>query len=192
MQDPFPPPQQITSSPPLYGPPRRSAGSGCLIASLVGCGVIVMALIILGIIVAPKVGQRFHKAFRSIAAASIYVKRLQAIRTALQLYQKDHKGKYPPSLQALIPNYLPDASSLSVQLSAHDAPIKAFYHPPSPNAPGDEVVAGFRIATLRIVNNQKQTIYIDLLKDGSIVEDQFARQYLPERSAPGESSSRTN
>ncbi|HLI48453.1 MAG TPA: hypothetical protein VKV18_07200 [Chthonomonas sp.] len=191
-----PPPLSNPNVPPSYpyppsvGPPRRSTGTSCLLWALGGCGVLVLIMIFGGIFTAKKVGHQFQGVFQSIGAAPVCEQKLREIRTGLQLYEKDHGGQFPPNLQVLVPNYLPDTTSFTYRPSDNDPPRKVIYRPPAPNAPGDTVVARFWLGTFSISNFQKQTIYLDLLKDGSIVEDQFARQYLPERQVPGEAPSR--
>ncbi|CEK12496.1 hypothetical protein [Chthonomonas calidirosea] len=191
-----PPPLSSFNIPPAYpyppsvGPPRRSTGTNCLLWTLGGCGVLVLLMVLGGIFATKKVGHQFQGLFQSIGAAPVCEQKLLEIRTGLQLYAKDHGGKFPPNLQVLVPNYLPDTTSFTYRPSDNDPPRTVFYKPPAPNAPGDTVVARFWLGTFHISDMQKQSIYLDLLKDGTIVEDQFVRQYLPERQIPGETPSR--
>ncbi len=153
-------------------PPRR-ANSNCLIAALAGCGLLVIITIVLGIVVAKGAGGFV----RDIAAAPDYKQKLIAVQSALQTYQHDHKGKYPAKLSDLVPNYLPDDSNFSYQVG--DVPHRMEYTPPVKDAPDDAVVAGFQTTQIHVMNFQTQTIYVHLLKNGRIVQDQIVRQDLP-------------
>lgn len=166
-------------SPPIQPRRARSAGNTCLIAGLSGCGLGLLILVGFGIYAAKKAGPGLKGFLSGVSSGPACKQKLTAIEAALEEYLKQHNGKYPPKLEDLIPNYLPDNSNFTYSSSPSEPVINITYHPPSPNEPGSAILAGFKTGTTEMVPGQTLTISIDLLKDGEIVEDSLTRQELP-------------
>ena len=158
---------------------RRRIAGPCLIWGLAGCGGLLLLLIIFIVVISRTFGGQFKKLVNGITAVPSYKERLIGIHSALQAYQHDHKGRYPIRLKDLVPKYLPDDSDFSYHIPSSGETIPIEYTPPGKDAPEDAVVAGFFTGSLDFSSLQTQKLYVRLLKNGRIVQDQIVRQDLP-------------
>lgn len=151
-------------------PPRKSSsGTGCLIWSLVGCGVLAVLMVALGAAGIYSLGRNkeVRNALGGITAMGSCSENLRQVRDALQQYTKEHKGKYPARLSDL-PEAVPQMCMTG------DTENKMQYTPPAPNAPDDTIVVSVESGGINIAT-QKQLYFTRLLKDGRIVFDQVVR-----------------
>jgi hypothetical protein len=167
-----------------YTPPvpmRRSNTSSCLIWGLVGCGALVVIGVVFGVVFVSRASKSgFMKDMMgSMQAMPECSRKLAGVKTALDSYESDHKGKYPGSLNDLIPKYLPDKSDLTCGSTAGSA-ITAEYAPPKSNTAADAPVVSFYTGTTNISFGRSQSItyYVRLLRNGRIVMDQIQRTDL--------------
>ncbi len=180
MSNPLPP--AYTTPPPVAGKPRN-ANSNCLIASLVGCGVLVVVAIIVsatfGIAFSknPRMRQTFSNLSNSVTVSRSAAGALLEIRAALDGYRKDHGGAYPKTLADLSPDYMVSTSELHVTDNSGQ-PVPILYTPPSSSAPADTVIVKIHTFDMSFVANQNQQVYIALLKDGSIIQLQEGRMLM--------------
>jgi hypothetical protein len=159
-----------------YTPPvptRRQGGNSYLAWSLVGCGVIGVLIVVIG-------GFMVKRALKNLDTKSIVgvvssmeptAENVKKVGAGIEAYKKDHQGKYPASLEALVPNYLADKSAL---LSAGDTPQPMEYTVPKPNAVGGAVVVRVHVGDI-VTYNQRQIMYMCLLKSGEIDSEQTVR-----------------
>ncbi|HLV79961.1 MAG TPA: hypothetical protein VKT32_06740 [Chthonomonadaceae bacterium] len=163
------------------GMPARKSSSGCLIWGLVGCGALVILVVILGVIGAYSFSKSsgLQKVMSSAMSAPQCAQRLWYVRQALDSYRKDHKGAYPTTLEALTPHYLQDSSYLSCQ----GGETSAFtYTPPRSDSPADAPVVSYSFGETEFMATTRgqitETTLVRLLKDGRIVSDQVQRTVL--------------
>ncbi len=166
-------------------PKRRQGANGVLIWSMVGCGVIALLLVIFGAVVANRFvhnpgGKGFIGVMTSVTPAAQSVR---TMGTSIESYQKDHDGKYPPTLEALIPKYVADKAALSCGSSEDPKPME--YSQPKPDASVEAVVVRVHIGDI-VLPNQRQQMYICLLKSGDVVSEQVARTIMSksEKTSP--------
>ena len=76
---------------------------------------------------------------RSKAQAAASLSNARQIAMACKLYAADHGGKFPPSLQGLVPDYLPNAA-IFVSPFAPSEPIGYIYHPNVDSPPDPKTV----------------------------------------------------
>jgi hypothetical protein len=168
-------------------PVQRSGGNSCLVAGLVGCGV--LALLAIGLILfgTYQFKDKFGKIASDIKSSMGCSQSLVTLREALQGYQHDHNDKYPASLDALKPKYLHDDSALTC--GSGETPAKLEYTPPKPDAPEDTPVISVYNGNLNLNfgQNMQTTIYTRLLKNGHIVRDQVQRTDMGENPSTGRS-----
>jgi hypothetical protein len=116
----YPPPGQY------YGamPPQQNTGNGCLKAFGITCGVLILLFIIgsvfMGIMVKKQLSSKnsFFGQATQIGLAGQDGKRIQE---AIVYYQQTN-GRYPSSLNALVPRYLPDSTVLHSSLDPNTSP----------------------------------------------------------------------
>ena len=176
----LPPVQQM---PPMQMPPpmreKRSGPNGCLIGGLAGCGILLIVLVVVGMagINAAKSGKGgIGKMVTNIMAGEEYVPKMRKVSAALDQYKDDHDGKYPASLSALVPKYMPDKASYTPDSSETNLD----YTPPKPDAKPDTAILSVTNGESQILTT-RTTIYVRLLKDGSIVQDQVQRTNLRQK-----------
>jgi hypothetical protein len=173
-------------------PVRKSGGSGCLVWGLGGCGALVVLAVLFSAFGLWQVSRNpgWKKMLSNATATQRCGPNLVTIRSALQAYQKAHAGHYPPTLETLTPQYLPDNSTLACTKSDGEA-LKAEYTPPKPNAPADASVVSFCGSDATVMSFQStsvsQRVCVRLLKDGHIVSDQIQRTVLPDSRLPSSS-----
>ena len=161
--------------PPPPAPVKKSGGNGCLIGGLVGCGALLLVLVV-GAIMASRFAKNsggFSDLFKGAAAGPKYAQKLSPVSNALMSYRSDNKGKYPPSLSALVPKYLADKSALSL-----DEGKKMEYTPPTADSKPESPVISIYTGSASLIQTQSTIFYVRLLKNGSIVQDQVTRTEL--------------
>ncbi|HEV2472157.1 MAG TPA: hypothetical protein VGS41_05795 [Chthonomonadales bacterium] len=149
-------------------PVRRSAGSNCLAAGLVGCGALILIVAIVAVVATINLGKKssgFGGIVRNAMSTEGCLRKLVTVRNAMEIYKKDHASRYPPKLQDLVPGYLSDASAWSCGSAAPQ------YHVPKPaEAPGTPVL------TIQTGQTSVMMVTIDtyarLLKNGELVQVQ--------------------
>ncbi len=158
--------------PPLPIKPQRSASTNCLLGLLGGCGTLVVIIIVAAVIMMPRIKKSISGIAQVGDATPTCVQKLQGIGSALQSYAKKHKGAYPDKLNQLVPDYLPDASSLQYADKPGASPQTVQYFKPAPNASASAVVARFNTGhfDLNFGTRQSQNLYIVLTKDGSLYQ----------------------
>ena len=168
-----PPMQQMP--PPLRE--KRGGANGCLIGAAVGCGVLILLFVVLAV-----VGGKMLKSgagsmgglggmVSKMAAAQAYIPKMREISKALDQYKADHDGKYPASLNALVPKYLSDKALFTPR---KEEGLTLDYAPPKPNAAPDTIVISVTGGESEVLTS-RTTLYYRLLKDGSLVQDQIQR-----------------
>ena len=65
---------------------------------------------------------------------------LHNIGIGISMYRQDHKGDYPPDLQAVAKDYIPDSSTFT---SPSGPDVRLIYTPPGKDAKPTDVVAYF-------------------------------------------------
>ena len=169
------PPMQPMQPAPPPAREKRSGSNGCLIGGLAGCGILLVVLVIGGMALMnnfknSKAGGGFGKMMSNIEVGREYAPKLVQIGAALDHYKEDHDGKYPATLNALVPKYMPDKTAFTPATSE----TVLEYTPPKPNARPDAIVVSVTNGEIVILTS-RSTIYYRLLKDGSIVQDQLQR-----------------
>ncbi len=168
-----PPMQPMQQMPPPVRE-KRSGANGCLIGGLAGCGILLILIVVGGMIGMKSLknskGGGIGKMMANISTAQEYAPKLVKVGAALDRYRDDHGGKYPASLNALVPKYMPDKSAFTAKTS--ETVIE--YTPPRPNASPDAIVLSVTNGEIQILTSHS-TIYYRLLKDGRIVQDQLQR-----------------
>lgn len=161
-------------------PPKKNSGTGCIIWGLVGCGGLAVVAVILASVFFWKLGQNpnVKKFAGGIGAMVTCSDSLVNVRSGLEKYLRDHNGKYPSTLSALVPKYLPDENALGCSAGSDSPSLPMVYTPPTPDSPEDAIVISVRTSEMSFVSTQNQVLYVRLLKDGRIVNDQVVRQEL--------------
>ena len=171
------PPMQPMQPPPVRE--KRSGANGCLIGGLAGCGILIV-LVVIGSVLAmntlknSKGGGGIGKFMSSIQTGQEFTPKLTKVGAALTQYKEAHDGKYPASLNALIPKYLPNKSDFTP--TSNETTIE--YTPPKPDAKPDAIVLSVTNGEANIsfgAASSRSTLYYRLLKDGSLVQDQVQR-----------------
>jgi len=172
MQGGYPPP----------APARRQGNNGLLVWSLVGCGVIALLVVVIG-------GFLLSKGLKNVGAKGMFsvmasvgpaAESVEKVGTGLEGYEKDHRGQYPPTLDALVPKYVADKSAFFCGESDAQKPME--YTVPKPNAEESSVVIRVHIGDIAIMPTQVQKMYVCLLKNGQIVSEQNVRTIMPKYS----------
>ena len=107
-------------------PPPANNNGGCLKAAGITCGVLLLLGVIVGVlgVVAIK-KQLAHPDKSSPFGVVVIVAKVSpegvAIHRAIMNYH-NKTGKYPPNLQALVPDYLPDGKILHNELDTNPSP----------------------------------------------------------------------
>lgn len=159
---------------------KRSGSNGCLIGGLAGCGILLLVMVIGGVVAfnaAKNNKGGFGKMMSNIMAGQEYIPKMRNVGEALDRYKEDHNGKYPGSLNALVPKYLPNKDAFMPQSSE----TTLDYTPPKPDAKPDAAVLSITNGESQILTT-RTTLYIRLLKDGSIIQDQVQRTYIKQKS----------
>ena len=168
-----PAPRQYT--PPPGVPVRRGrGGSTILVLLLGGCGLIAILCTVLGVYLIKNIGDSdLVKNQRGISVAR---RNLVEIRTSLNQYGKDHKGKYPRNLSEIV-----DPAYLTYSSGSSGKTVDVIYKIPEQNAAEDLAVASFYVGemTMNVGTKIEQRTYLCLLKDGAIVQEQVTRSTLP-------------
>ena len=181
----LPPMQPMQPMPPVRE--KRSGSNGCLIGGLIGCGVLLILFVVAGMmgVNALKNGKGgIGKMMSNIQAGQEYAPKLVQIGAALDRYKDDHGGKYPASLNALVPNYMPDKAAFTPKSS--ETTIE--YTPPKPDSKPDAVVLSVTNGEAEIsfgASTSRSTLYYRLLKNGNLVQDQVQRVDIPRKNMGG-------
>lgn len=167
MQGGYPPP----------APMRRQGKNGVLLWSLVGCGIIAILIVVVVGVTASKVMKNTNTKgmFSVFSAMTPAAEGVEKVGASLEDYRKDHGGKYPPTLDALIPKYISDKSAFAVGNS--DDPKQMEYTVPKADALDTVVVVRVHIGDI-VMPTQRQQMYVCLLKDGEIASEQQVRTVL--------------
>ncbi len=148
--------------------PKKSAN--CLIWGLATCGIVGVVLVILAVIGVNKFGKNVQG---MAGGASSATQKIMTVRTAINDYKQAHKGKYPAALKDIL-----DADTYSYTKSDGQT-VTVEYKPPKPDDADDVIVARYFSSEIDVpVIDQQQKIYICLLKDGSLIQEQDARTPL--------------
>ena len=177
---------------PTPTPMRRPGNGGLLLWSLVGCGVIALLVVVIGGVLMSKAlkGAPGAKGMLNVfSAMDPAAKSVQKVESALEDYQKDHNGKYPATLDALIPKYVSDKSAFVC--GEGDSPIPMEYTPPKSSDTETSVVVRVHLGDITIVRTQVQRMYVCLLKNGQIVSEQNVRTQIPKYSKGASESQRS-
>ena len=168
------------STPPA--PARRQGTNSFLIWSLVGCGVIALLVVVIGGVLATRFIKKSgtNGVFGVMAALTPAAEKVEKVEAGLEEYRKDHTGKYPATLEALVPKYVSDKSAFICGES--DSPKPMEYAPPKPDASEGTVVISVHIGDIPIMNTQLQKMYVCLLKNGDVVSEQQVRTILSQHS----------
>ena len=167
MQGAYPPP----------APARRPGNSGLLLWSLIGCGVIALLLVVIaGVMLSKGLTSGGSKGiFSVVSAIPSAAESVQKVGTGIAEYRKDNSGKFPPSLDALVPKYVADKSAFVCGNA--DDPRTMEYVPPKADAPESTVVVRVHVGDI-VMPNQRQQMYVLLLKNGEVDSEQQARTVL--------------
>lgn len=179
-------------------PPRGKGGAstGCIVA-MVGCGALVVLLIIAGgaAIFSMSRSPEFQKILGSgskvvnMAMTSQGCSRsLLSLRGAIEGYRHDHNGAFPPDLAALSPTYI--SSGAIVCRDQDGKPLQMDYAPPAKDASDDTVVVDVFVGESRMVSTQTQIYNVRLLKSGWIIMDQTVQHklYAPGSTKPAQAT----
>ena len=178
----LPPMQPMQPMPPPVRE-KRSGANGCLIGGLVGCGVLLLLFVVGGIFAMNGLKNSkggIGKMMSNIQAGQEYAPKLVLVGAALERYKNDHGGKYPASLNALVPKYMPDKSAFTPKSSE----TTIDYTPPKPDSKPDAVVLSVTNGEAEIsfgASSSRSTLYYRLLKNGNIVQDQVQRVEIPHK-----------
>lgn len=156
---------------PSPAPVRRPGNNGILLWSLVGCGVIALLVVVIGGFMVRGVlkgpgAKGMLGVFSALAPAAESVGKVEA---SLSEYRKDHDGKYPPTLETLVPKYVSDKSAFLCGNSDDPKPME--YTAPKPDAPATTVVVRVHIGDI-VTYTQRQRMYVCLLKNGEVESEQ--------------------
>ena len=173
-------------------PTRRQGNSGLLLWSLIGCGVIALLVVVIGGVLLSKTlkGSAGAKGMMSVfSAMDPAAKSVQKVGSALEDYQRDHNGKYPATLDALVPKYVSDKSAFIC--GEGDSPAPMEYTAPKPGDTDTSVVVRVHLGDVTLVRTQVQRMYVCLLKNGQIVSEQNVRTLIPKYSKGATESQRS-
>ena len=156
---------------PSPAPMRRPGNNGVLLWSLVGCGVIALLVVVIGGVMVRGVlkgpgAKGMLGVFSSLAPAAASVEK---VKGGLNDYRKDHGGKYPPTLEALVPKYVSDKSAFVCGNSDDPKPME--YTAPKPDANDSTVVVRVHLGDI-VTYTQRQRMYVCLLKSGEVESEQ--------------------
>lgn len=167
-----------TSLPP--SPTPRTAGSGCLMWMLAGCGGLLILLVaFLGFTYWSLTrNQEAQQLLQGVFSAPACGQSLLQVRMALEDYRRDHKGRYPEQLSDLIPRYLHPQRLDACGGTLEQLAPRTRYTPPDANTPPDAPVVSIRLTESAPVPAQVQTLYVRLLHDGRVILEQVARTEL--------------
>ncbi len=176
----YPVPGQNGSPGNPYGPngiaqgvplrPNR-VGSAVLIGGLSCCGLAVVLLFVFAVVAVQNFGN--SDLVKSQSVLPTVKRNLIEIRNGLESYKQSHAGKYPADLSSAV-----DPSFLSYRSPSSGQAVKVEYKMPLKDDPDTVAVAGFYVSSITIPvgeSRMEQKIYIRLLKDNSLVQEQIAR-----------------
>lgn len=168
------PPQPMAVTPAQGKPVRKGKGGSAALVWLLGCAGLFALIFIVGIAyVTLNMGSTISNSTRALPGAQ---QNLEEIRAALDTYTAAHQGQYPPSLDKIV-----DPDTL-VYTSKTGETVHVEYTPPNANSTPDAGVAGFYLGDMiKFQQIMDQKLYIRLLKNGSIVQEQITRTPLPNR-----------
>ena len=152
-------------------PMRRQGNNSVLLWSLVGCGVIAVLLVVIGGFMVKKAlkGPGAKGMFNVISSLPTVADRVERVGASLGAYRQDHGGKYPVTLEALVPKYVADKSAFVC--GSNDDPKKMEYTAPKPDAADTTVVVRVHLGDI-VTYDQRQRMYVCLLKDGDVESEQ--------------------
>ncbi|GBC93176.1 hypothetical protein HRbin15_01664 [bacterium HR15] len=118
----------------------RQGRTSCWVLGGLGC----LGLLILAAVFIYLLGRTVQKTFGETIKQAAQIEqvvepRLKAIYRAIQRYAADHNGKYPPSLQVLVPKYLSKEMLQPVAID-EKTQVKIIYKPPKPTDPDDTII----------------------------------------------------
>lgn len=147
---------------------KKSGAGGCLKAAGIGCLVIVVIAVGLGIwgYSAMRKNPIFRQGFERAQVMGLCAANLQAIGSALNRYSAEHSGKYPAKLDDLCPKYILDKSKLQCPQSKPGGVAFCYeYTQPSPSAPDTSIIVTCRY---HIIVDGQPAVPIRLMKNGEI------------------------
>lgn len=136
------PPSNVPPGGVYYGPPTNPprSNNGCLKAFGITCGVLLLlgtlAVIFGGLAVRKSLSKKGSLLNTAMGVGTATPNGIK-IQQAVVAYHRA-KGKYPPNLQALVPDYLTDGKLLHSDLDSNSNPghVSWTYVKPAANAPG--------------------------------------------------------
>ena len=150
---------------------KKRGGSAALVFLLGGCGVLALVFIVAVSYFAMNLGSTISNSTSGLPNAQ---HNLEQIRGALDDYTKAHEGRYPPSLDEIV-----EADAL-VYTSKKGEKVHVEYTRPTENSASDAGVAGFFLSDMMKYGQLvEQKLYVRLLKNGSVVQEQITRSPLP-------------
>lgn len=115
--------------------------TSCWVLGGLGClGLMVLAVGFVFLMMRGLQQSGVGQAIRTAAESEQRLKpRLAAIAQAIEEYARENNGRYPPSLKALVPKYLPETALAPVVLE-DGTKYEFVYRPPKPDDPPDTVM----------------------------------------------------
>lgn len=152
----------------LPPPPPPRGDNSCWkwggITCAVGCGGVILLCVVLALVFGPTCKKFFNTAMQAGYDSQQAAKEMRVVWTGLERYQRAHNGKYPDTLKALIPEYLPNEQALRFSKRPEGPPFT--YYKPAPDAPGSSTVLEYAVPLT--IANTTQNIMIRIHKDGTI------------------------
>jgi hypothetical protein len=163
----FPPPsnQPFNDILPPPPPPRSSSGDGCWKWGGISCGLGCLSLAILiaavFVIVMPQIKPLFSECMKLESDVSIVQQEMKAVLRAIDRY-REAKGRYPSSLEELLPKYISDRSELKF---SQNQPGPVFKYT-APTGQSDDTPILEYALTYRLLDNRTIPIPVRLTKRG--------------------------
>ena len=174
----YPPPstQPYPDVLPPPPPPRASGGDGCWKWGAIGCGMGCLSLAILVaavlFIFMPQFRPMISECMKIEAEVAMIQREMQLTLGSLQRY-REANGKYPPTLQALVPAYVSDASALRFSQNARGPLFK--YTVPSGTTADQFPVLEYAL-TYKMPDNRTIPIPVRLAPSGEFNKDAVPEQ----------------
>jgi hypothetical protein len=171
-----------------YGgaPAAPRSGMSCLAWAGIGC-LILAVLVVIAIFIGvatfkgnPKVmefSKSMSKMQQSESASVSCGQNMTEVRRALNAYRDAHHNNYPASLKDLSPKYMPAGTDVCSSAPG-STPINPVYTPPGKGSPDDAPVISYEAGNVSMFGVEQMTIYVRLLKNDKIVQDQVTRVEL--------------
>ncbi len=169
---------------PNEGQQKKSGTGGCLKAAGIGCGVLILILVGLGIYGynAMMKNPQSRQVFQQSQSMGACAGNLAVVGKALKTYSNDHGGAFPASLADLYPKYIPDQGKLLCpQTGPGGTAFRYEYKQPSPSAPENTVVVTCR---QHVVMQGQPPILVYVMKNGKVETDTSGMQSGPKTPTP--------